>query len=475
MQWTLRFRGDSPLYQQVEEEIATAVKDGRLKPGDRLPSVVGLAKRLKVSKVTVLKAYERLERNGSVDSQVGRGTFVAEAPQEPAARPEVSRSIRKLRESYARGLRELFSQERPAGTLNLAAGVPPPQAVPDGTLERLTRDALEKNPRRLYEFSAVGLPELREAIAERFGDGRPDQVLVTNGSQQAINLLACWALEQGRPVACETPTFTALPGSFSMVGHTVESVPWGEPPSGRALLYICPDFHNPTGQTLDENARRRIADWAQRNDGVVISDEIFRDLRFVGEAPPSLYSILPPGRRVLVGSVSKTFMTGLRVGFVIADRPLVDELLSYKRYMDLGGPALTQAVAAAFLRDGYDAHVGRMREHYRARRDAVLRALSAMPEGVTWTKPEGGFQMWVTMPRGISSIQLYLLGLERGVAIMPGPAHDIDGRFLNCFRLVYGHQTPEQLKEAVGRLADAVHHLIRQGPVESSTGLGIQV
>lgn len=484
MDWTLKFRGDEPLYAQLRHEIEGALSAGRLRPGERLPSVVELARRLKVSKITVLKAFEELERKGAIVSQVGRGTFVAHVPAgapakagAPAAepRPEVTRSVRKLRETYARGLRELLSLDRPPGTLSLAAGVPHLDSVPDGTLERLAKAALARNPRRLHEFFAAGLPELRDAVAARHPGVLPEQVLVTNGSQQALNLLACWALEEGRPVACETPTFTGVPGSFQIVGHAVESVPWGETPAGRALLYVCPDFHNPTGQTLPEEARRAIADWALRQDGLVVTDEIFRDLRFTGQAPPSLWSLLPAGRRVLVGSLSKTFMTGLRAGFLIADRPLAGDLLAYKRYMDLGGPALTQAIAAEFLRDGYDAHLARMREHYRVRRDAVLKALAAMPEGVTWTKPEGGFQMWVTMPRGLSSIQLYLLALERGVAISPGPAHDIDGRFVNCFRIGYGHLAPEQLKDAVGRLAGAVKTLLKQGRVESATGLGIHV
>lgn len=474
MDWTFKLDGDAPLYRQLVQHVVSAVERGRLKPGDRLPSVAELARKLKLSKITVVKAYGELEQKGLVSSQVGRGTFVADAPvSEP--RPEVARSIRKLRETYARGLRELLSLDRPPGTLNLAAGVPHPDTVSGETLERLTRAALARDPRRLHEYHAAGLPELREAIAARHPAVSPDQVLVTNGSQQALNLLACWALEEGRPVACETPTFTGVPGSFQIVGHSVESVPWGDVPAGRALLYLCPDFHNPTGRTLPEERRRAIADWAQRHDGIVVTDEIFRDLRFAGQAPPSLYAMLPAGRRVLVGSLSKTFMTGLRAGYLLADRPLLADLLQYKRYMDLGGPALTQAVAAEFLRDGYEPHLARMRDYYRARRDAVLKALAAMPEGVTWTKPEGGFQMWVTMPRGLSSIQLYLLALERGVAISPGPAHDIDGRFVNSFRIGYGHLAPEKLKDAVGRLADAVKTLSKQGRVESTTGLGIHV
>ena len=474
MNWNLKLRGEEPLYRQLQQEIATALKRGRLQPGERLPSVADLAKRLQVSKITVLKAYETLERKGEITSQVGRGTFVTES-SEPAARPEGTASVRKLRESYARGLRELLALDRPSGTLNLSSGVAPSDTVPDGLFEKLTESVLSHHPRRLHDYSTQGIPELREAIARRYPGVDPDQVLVTNGSQQALNLLACWALDGDRPIVWEAPTFPAGPGSFQIVGHNLESVPWGTTPPGRAILYLCPDFHNPTGQTLDTTGRRAIADWAQRHDGVVISDEVFRDLRFTGEAPPSLYSMLPPGKRVLIGSLSKTFLSGLRAGYLIADPSILRELLAFRRYMDLGSPTLTQAVAAAFLQDGYDSHLERTRKFYRVRRDAVLGALQALPKGCSWTKPEGGFNLWVTLPRDLSSIQLYMLALERGVAFSPGPAHDMDGRFANCFRLSYGHLTPEQLKEAVGRLVEAVNLLMKQGRSETAASLGIHV
>jgi 2-aminoadipate transaminase len=388
------------------------------------------------------------------------------------------RAPRRLREGFVHGLRELLSMERPAGTINLASGVPDPATIPDGTLERMTQNALKRDPRRLIEYGGpAGLPELREAIASRTGvEG--NHVLVTNGSQQAVSLLSCWALEEGRDVLCETPTFTGIPGAFILMGNRVESIPWNEgaldlarAPRGRSLLYVCPEHHNPTGQTMNLAGRQALAAYAAQNDCVVVVDEIFRDLRFRGEALPSLYSLLPPGKRVLVGSISKTFMTGLRIGHIVADRSLVTDLMPYKRYLDLGGPSLTQAVAAAFLADGYDAHLDRVRPYYRERADATIQALEReMPSGVTFTRPEGGFQMWVVLPDGASAIQLYLRALERGVAISPGPAHDIDGRYANCFRIGYGHATPAVLRDAVARLATIVKEC---SLAEASASLGI--
>ena len=497
----LKRSDEAPLYRQVDGAIRAAIEGGRLKPGDRLPSVVDLADDLGIHKLTVLKAFRALEGAGLLESHVGRGTFVRVPGSRPAtdgvgptsearpseARPEVARALTRLRDGYARGLRDLMNVARPPGTLDLGGGVPSPDTIPEGLLERLSQKVLAKGARRLYAYGGpAGLPELRVAIARALSlhgtTVSPDEVIVTNGSQQAIGLVAAWARDEGRSALVETPSFTGVAGAFTLFGHSVQSVPWVGPSldladlraaaaGRRSLAYVCPDFHNPTGQTLSEDARRALAAWALETDGGVLDDQIIRDMRVEGEEPPSLYSLLPAGRRFLVGSVSKSFMTGLRVGFLVADAPVVAELLPSKRHMDLGGPALVQAIAAAFLEDGYADHLEKMRGYYRARRDAALEALEAsMPDGVTWTRPEGGFQLWVTMPRGCSSIRLFLRGLERGVAIVPGPAHDPDGRYLHSFRLGYGHGTPAQVRDGVKRLAEIVKDLVARGPDESVAG-----
>ncbi len=502
MNWKLRLtpNGGIPLYQQIENAIRAAVEAGQLKNGERIPSVVDLAKKLGINKLTVVKAFQKLEKTGLVRSEVGRGTFVSigameqqPAPPDADRAPELARSIRRLREGYSRGLRELLMVERRPGTINLSGGVPNPDTVAEGLLERLCSEVLAHNPRRLYEYAGpAGLPELREAISKRL-DARgtvisPDEIIITNGSQQALSLAALVAREEGRTAVCETPTYSAVPDLFMIYGAMVQSVAREAGTSalnleqlsaacaGRPIvLYVCPDFQNPTGETMTAHHRRDLAQWVQRNDALVIVDEIFRDMRFEGDEPPSLFAMLPPGRRILVSSISKSFMTGLRCGFLAADRPIVNELLVFKRFLDLGGPSLTQAIAAAFLRKGYDAHLQKIRAAYKQRRDAAVAALEQhMPKGVSWTRPEGGFQLWVTMPPAISSIQLFLQAVEAGVAIVPGPAHDVDGRFLNCFRLGYGYCPPEEIRTGIARLARIVEGLAARGVQPGSPGgLGI--
>ncbi len=493
----------TPLWRRLDAALRQGIESGRWKPGDRVPSVADLASDLHVSRLTVLKAFRGLEEEGLLASHVGRGTFVtggaASSPSlspgapmpSPETKPEVARALRRLREGWAQGLRELMNVERRPGTIDLSGGVPSPDTVPAGLLERLSREVVRRDPRRLYAYGGpAGLLEFRTALARTLASRglpvSPEEVIATNGSQQAVSLVAAWAHEEGRQVLCETPTYTGIPAAFMLFGHTVRSVPWTEDGldldvlasvgrDRRPLLYVCPDFHNPTGRTLSEGARRAIANWARASDAYVVDDQIFREMRFEGTEPPSLYSLLPPGRRLLVGSVSKSFMTGLRVGYLVADAPVVAALLPFKRAMDLGGPSLVQAIAAAFLADGYAGHLETMRGFYRARRDAAVEALQAhMPDGTTWTKPAGGFQMWATLPEGASSISLFLQGIERGVAIVPGPAHDIDGRYASSFRLGYGHGTPARIRAGVRRLSEAARAVLLS-PSHDARGLSLPV
>jgi DNA-binding transcriptional MocR family regulator len=502
MSWRLRFgarTGDGPLYRRIDAAVREGIRDGKLRPGDRLPSAAALSKDCGVSKLTVLKGLKALEREGWLTSHVGRGTFVADgtAPRhaapavaEPAARPDAARAVRRMREGYARGIRDLMRVERPAGTIDLSGGVPSPDTVPERLLEKLARKAVRDDPRRLYEYPPdAGLPELRDLVARRLtAMGIPvtaGEVLITNGSQQAVSLVAAWARESERSVCCETPTFTGMPGAFMLFDHAVRSVPWSgggldvaalrATAGPRPLVYVCPDFHNPTGETMPAEARRALVAWARETEAVVVEDAIFRELRFDGEDVPALYPQLAAGRRFLVGSVSKSFMTGLRVGFLVADAPLIDDLLLFKRYTDLGGPAIVQAIAAEFLKDGYAQHLATVRKAYRERRDAAVSALEkSMPAACSWTRPEGGFQLWVTLPPGVSSLEVFLRGVQSGVAIVPGPAHDVDGRYVGALRLGYGREEPARIREGVRRLADVVRALAA-GPSPEGRGPGLNV
>jgi len=478
--------------------------------------VDAFSKELGVTQATIRRALKDLKDAGYVDSHVGRGTFVVEPQQQveqdgrqepvrsPFMRssfmqpplqpvdPEFALAARRLRMGIAKSLEDLTVLTRRPGLIHFTSGVPDPSIARDSVLEQLTHKALEAGQAAYEGYGdPLGSQQLRAAIAARLSAAAEqpigaDQVLVTNGSQQAVSLLAQAALEEGRRVFCETPCYMGIPRSFGAIGHWVESVPRDdqgpiltqleryEDPQP-SVLYLCPELHNPMGTDLSAERRPALIRWAQARDTLLIADEIFHDLRFEPPFPPSLLQAAGPDRAVVIGSVSKAFMCGLRAGWLATSPERVRSLAALKRAMDIGSPPLMQGIALELLRSGeYDAHLERARHHYRVRRDAMLDALQQhLPDEVSWTTPRGGFHMWVRLPEGYSSIALFLLAIERGVAILPGPQLDIDHRFINAFALRYGACTVEQIREGIELLADATAELLRHPPTDPGlSGLG---
>ena len=490
---------NTPLYIQIRDRVRQAVAEGRLKPGERLPAVAAFAQDLGVTAATIRRALEDLTADGLVESHVGRGTFIASAPrpaQNPQAAaqgrrgrpadPEVIGAARRLRMDLARSLEALMPLVQRPGLIRMTRGMPDPRLVPAGMMEELARRALAGGQQDFLEYGdRMGLPALRANLAARFSVG-PDQILITSGSQQAIALLAQHAMEQRLRVLTETPAYNGIPNAFSALGQWVEAVP--RDPLGPipqrlerfddgvpSLLYVCPLLHNPMGTDLAPERRQILLEWVRRNRGLIIADEVYRDLHPQRVENDSLVSVVTEDRAVMVGSVSKAFICGLRVGWVVGSAPRIAAMLGLKRAMDIACPPLMQAIALEALQSGvYDDHLQRARTHYAERRDAALKALSAhMPDGVRWTTPAGGFQLWVELPEGYSAIALYLAALERGVAIIPGPFHDVDHRFMNAFRLCYGDLDPPQIAEGIELLADAVVRLLDAPPRDHGlSGLG---
>jgi 2-aminoadipate transaminase len=500
---------DLPLYAQLRDGLSKAIQEGALSDGHRLPSVVAYAKQLGVTQATVLRAFEDLAAAGYLESRVGRGTYVkisAENPDKNTAAsaaapflrspiepvdPDFAMAARRLRMGVSKSLEALQVLKARPGLIDFTSGIPDPSIIKPGLLAELTEQALKagQDPYLGYGLPA-GFPELREAVASRLDPSgsniSADQVLITSGSQQAVSLLAQAALEQNQRVVCEMPGYPGIANAFGAIGHWVESVP-RDPlgpltdrlnrfTDGRSVLfYLCPEIHNPMGTDMAPERRFALMDWVKSRNAMLVADEIFHDLRFEPPAPPSLLQEGGGERVVAIGSLSKSFMCGLRVGWLVSGAERVRSLTSLKRAMDISCPPLMQGVAIVLLKSGaYEEHIARAREHYHARCEAALNALRKhMPEGVTWTSPKGGFHLWVELPSGYSSIALYLLGIERGVAISPGPQLDVDHRFIPAFRLSYGSLAPETIEEGIEQLSAAASALLQEPPSDPGlSGLG---
>ncbi len=496
---------DQPLYAQIRDALLAAVEGEVVKPGDRLPPVAVLAREIGVTQATIRRALEDLTNAGVVGCHVGRGTFVKErkAKNEGKARPVISHwesvrnrssdreltlAAKRQRMGMAKSLDDLMELARRPGLIQFASGLPDPSLVRDGVLEELTLDALKAGQNSYQGYSQpMGLLDLRRELSRRFVKGglpvEPEQILITSGSQQAVAVLAQVALENRQRVVCEVPCYKGVYTAFGALGHWVESIPRdAEGPlpdqldrfrdGQSSLLYFCPELHHPMGTDIVPERRRNIIDWAREQNSLLVADEIFRDLRFEGPSPASFLTEAGADLTVEIGSLSKSFMCGLRIGWLVSSPERVRSIIGLKRAMDIGCPPLMEGIALSLLRSGeYDEHLSRVRRRYRTRRDIVLEALErCMPDGVAWSSPLGGFHMWVELPPGYSSIALFLLAIERGVAIIPGPKMDIDHRFVNAFRLSYGSIREDRIEEGIELLAGAVEDLLKQPPGEPDLG-----
>lgn len=379
----------------------------------------------------------------------------------------ISERARKLTSSAIREI--LKVTERPE-VISFAGGLPSPVTFPVERLraacERVTRDA----PAAAFQYSATeGFMPLREWIAAHYSkDGvtiRPSQVLVTTGSQQALDLLGKALIDPASSVLVETPTYLGALQSFSMYEANYVQVPTDENglvpegltpalTEGARLLYAQPNFQNPTGRRLPLERRRALAQFARTSPFPVVEDDPYGALDYAGAPLPTLLS-MAPDHIVHCGSFSKVLAPGLRLGYIIAPEELHFKLVQAKQATDLHTPSFTQRIVHEVVKDGFlDEHVPTIRALYRDQCEAMLAALKQhMPEGVTWNRPEGGMFVWATLPKHIDTMQLLEAAVAENVAFVPGApfyAHDADH---SALRLSFVTVPPARIDEGIARLA----------------------
>lgn len=457
--WTA---GEGPLYGRLAAALRRAVEDGRLAGGTELPPERRLAELLSVSRSTVVSAFEQLKEEGVLAARQGSGTWVRRRVRPPDE-----------------GRIELVEQLEGHAIVRDLSG------APDGTIE-FTAAAVDRAPEILttvgeldqatlrrwtsgHGYLPLGLPPLREAIARRLTatglSTEMDQVLVTTGATEAILLAARLFAEPGDPVAIEAPTY---PGAIDVlhaaggrlltvdtdhggvrVDHLADVLARSLP----RLVYVVPDFHNPTGIVLNEARRREIARLAAEYHVPVVEDIVQTDLWFDRPTPAPIASHAPDAPVLTVGSMSKVFWGGLRIGWVRANETTIARLGRMKAVTDFGTPVLDQLLAAQLLPRTDEVAAWR-REELRERRDVLTAALTRHLPDWTWTAPPGGLCLWVTLPDD-RALQLSRVAVEHGVAIVPGHAFGPgDQRHPARVRLTFV-APPAVIEEGVRRLATA--------------------
>jgi 2-aminoadipate transaminase len=510
--YTIDKQSDTPLYMQIRNNIEAAILSGELSPGDKLPPVTSLAKDIGVTQATVRRALQDLGKAGHTCCHVGRGTFIQDAANiteheqselpydtgQNDTRLNINRSptqnssefaARRLRIGVGKALSDIMSLAERPGIIQLTRGVPDPALLPESFLQEITMETLQNGGNDLIETTdSLGRYDLRREIADKFTKRgtliTPEQVLITNGSLQATTLIAQANIEMKHNIICETPCFKGITDTFAAMGNWVETItrdshgpianllPDRLPDRNPFLLYLCPYAHNPTGTNLSKERYALLVEWAKRTGSLIVADEIFRDLCFDEAPPPSLMQELGADQTIVVSSLSKSVMTGLRLGWLISSPQRVQQLAILKRLMDQSCASLIQGLALTILKSGrFDAHTKKMQAIYQNRRDTLLKALHRyMPKEVTWTTPDGGYSLLLELPRGYSSISMFLAAIDKGVSILPGPLFDIDHRFVHCFRISYAWIDEEQIKEGIELLGSAVEMFLSRPP--GDTGLG---
>ncbi|WP_222710889.1 PLP-dependent aminotransferase family protein [Quadrisphaera setariae] len=394
----------------------------------------------------------------------------------PLAAPALplAQRLRGVASSPVRDLLALVSQPE---VISFAGGLPAPELLDvDGV--RAAFDAVLSGPgaRTALQYAPTeGSAELRALLAARTS-GRglattADDVLITTGSQQALALLSTALLDPGAVVAVEEPTYLAALQGFALAGARV--VPVASDDDGvvpaslervleehsPALVYLVPTFANPTGRTLSASRRAEVAALLADRPTWVVEDDPYGELRYRGEALAPLASQPAlEGRAVYLGSLSKVFAPGLRLGWLRAPRELRARLAVAKQAADLHTSTVDQAAAAAYLTaTDLDAHVAGLRAAYGARRDAALESLpSVLPPGSTWTDPDGGMFVWARLPGGVDTAALLPAALEHDVAFVPGAPFYAGAPDRSTLRLSFTTHSPERTREGLSRLGSAL-------------------
>src|SRR3954466_1646411 len=477
-------REGGSLTARIADRIAADIESGVLGPGEKLPTTREPAVAASGTHPTAGPGHPRLAEQGYVAAHVGRGTFVRAHPPVEGGTDDEGWQLSALPARPATYAEQMLGEALGSGrdAIPLASGFPAASLLPAAELSELATRVIADSGPGLEYLPVEGLPELRARLAELgtpAGWARePDEIIVTTGARQGIDLVARALLGPGDVVALESPTFTGTLTSVQATGARILPLPGDEDGADIGVLERLLARHevrlvvvqtacqNPTGADLSETRRQRLAALARERGFFVLEDGVYATMAFDGRERPRLRA-LAPAHVVYVDSLSKTAGGGLRLGWIAASGPIRDRLVRLKMDTDLHSAALPQHLAAAWLGEGHhERHLQRVLPRYRRRRDALLDALARhLGEEASWTVPAGGQHVWVTLRRAIDERALYGEALNAGVAFLPGGAAQPGPASRTSLRLSFSYVELDELEEGVRRLARALRTVRRRQPL----------
>ncbi len=377
----------------------------------------------------------------------------------------------------ASDIAELLALTEKPEVISFAGGLPAPELFPIEEMKKVDEAIYNEEGRKAVQYGTTeGYVPLREEICKRmkdkfFVDCKPEDVVVTTGSQQALFILAQILVDKDQTILMESPSYMGAIMAFDPVGPRYTEVPTDDQgivpeelekilaaDDSIRMIYVIPEFQNPTGITWPVERRKAFMDIVNKYDVVVLEDDPYGEIRYDIEKLPSLKSMDTQGKVVFLGSFSKIFMPGLRLGWIVANPEIIDKFVKFKQAVDLGTSTFGQRQAAYFLKMfDMEAHIAKITALYAKRRDLMYQSMEKyFPEGVTFTYPKGGLFTWVTLPEGMDAKELMPKCLAKDVAYVPGGIFYPNGGNANHFRLNYSNMPEDRIVEGIKRLGDVL-------------------
>lgn len=372
-------------------------------------------------------------------------------------------------------IREILKVTENPGIISFAGGLPNPALIDVEGIARAAARVLADDGRSVLQYSTTeGYLPLRQFIADRYKKRlglsvSPEEILITNGSQQCLDLIGKVFINAGDHIAIERPGYLGAIQAFSLyepIFHAVNLNADGPDPAmfsnvcrqhKISLFYGVPNSQNPSGITYSEERRKEIAGILKNTGTLFIEDDAYGELNFSGQSLPSMREYVPE-QTIITGSFSKILAPGMRLGWVVAPPAVMEQIVIAKQASDLHSNYLSQRIAYEYLREGtIDEHIQKIQDAYKNQCECMLRVMAeTFPDSVTWTRPHGGMFVWITLPDGCSSQDVFEAALQEQVAVLPGTPFYVDGGGMSTMRLNFSNSTDDKIVTGIKRLARVI-------------------
>lgn len=471
--------GEEPIYRQLIRHIRMQIESGSLPAGTRLPASRDLARQLNISRISVVNAYAELRAEGYLSAHAGRGTFVAKEGSNGSSNGEKSNGMAMTSiengSSPDRSIREMMRMAWQPGVISFGSGAPPAEFYPVQALRDAINTVLDRDGAKALAYERPeGYAPLRTVVRDYVSalgiQCSTDNILITGGAQQALDLVIQALLSEGEMILTSNPTYIGMVDIARTRRVQIHGIPMDRDgirldmlenfilDHHPQLIYVMPSFHNPTGVSMPLHRRRQLLNLANEYRIPILEDGIYHEFRFEGESLPPLKALDETGIVIHASGFTKMLLPGMRIGYLISDGQHHERLVRVKQAADISTPGLNQRAIHLMIERGIIAQLlERNNRELRRRRDVALAAAERyFPPGTRWNVPEGSIFLWVQLPKGgPSAAELYVTAVQMGVAYTIGSVFFTNSCGSHHLRINYGAHRPLEIEEGFRRLGRA--------------------